>query len=240
MAAETALSWKYCLRCFRCCSAACLRAAKPGLDGVIVAGDFFGRPFRGGLFLLLLHLFGLAPDHKLCADAGDALGAKRLADGVRGFAGRESGGFEHAALDQLVAVKRTTASSSSVSEIPPLPTMSVTSSGLACARSSARSLLVIMFKFLPIDSAKCLKRPRTVGNGVFLLRRKLGIGLFKLRQVKYRVVAEAAVPLGANRICPGHSPRATILRPSGQRQVMTQTNFAVRRSAGTSFRFSSR
>ena len=53
-----------------------------------------------------------------------------------------------------------------------------------------------MFKFLPIDSAKCLKRPRTVGNGVFLLRRKLGIGLFKLRQVKYRVVAEAAHALG--------------------------------------------
>mgnify|MGYP000801259518 CR=1 FL=1 len=106
MAAETALSWKYCLRCFRCCSAACLRARSPALTGVIVAGDFFGRLFRGGLFLLLLHLFGLAPDHKLCADAGDALGTQRLADGVRGFAGRESGGFEHAALDQLVAVKQ--------------------------------------------------------------------------------------------------------------------------------------
>lgn len=34
MAAETALSWKYCLRCFRCCSAACLRARSPALTGL--------------------------------------------------------------------------------------------------------------------------------------------------------------------------------------------------------------
>ena len=52
-----------------------------------------------------------------------------------------------------------------------------------------------MFKFLPIDSAKCLKCPRTVGDGVLFLRAEFGIGLLKFRQIKHGVISKAPLSL---------------------------------------------
>ena len=43
---------------------------------------------------------------------------------------------------------------------------------------------------------KYLQRFSPVGDGVFLLRRQLGEGLFQRRHEKHRVIAEAALPLG--------------------------------------------
>ena len=43
---------------------------------------------------------------------------------------------------------------------------------------------------------KYLQRFSPVGDGVFLLRRQLGEGLFQWRHEKHRVIAKAALPLG--------------------------------------------
>ena len=84
-----------------------LAAGDAGFDGVIVAGDLFGGScLLCRLLLLLLHLLGLAPDHKFGPDDLNALRARRFAQSVADLAGRHHCRFQHTTLDQLMDVEQ--------------------------------------------------------------------------------------------------------------------------------------